>query len=91
MFPIPVSHGIMLMKGGVFVAQESLYKDIVGYCPHLKKENKIRVEYADISVCGTDKKTYKYAGFECSCPEGCKLDSECPLSKIAMSTRPQFL
>lgn len=58
-------------------------KDISGYCPYLRKDNRILVTYAELNLSGKSSPQYKKVKFNCDYIEECNLRGNCPIKANA--------
>jgi hypothetical protein len=63
------------------MSMTKIYSD---YCPELKNQNYLSVEYAPVNMCGDPKTYYKCVGYKCEHQtfNGCQTantENECPL------------
>jgi hypothetical protein len=60
-----------------------------GYCPYLKRDHTIIIEYAEILLAGGQPPGEKTVGFSCDYSEKCGRKTTCPVNEDELEERRQ--
>ena len=55
-----------------------------GYCPYLKRDHTIMIEYAEILLAGGQPPRKKEVDSSCDYSDECRHDNECPIFEEAL-------
>lgn len=56
-----------------------MFKTVNGYCPHLKSDSSIDINYSYIPILNSTEENYKATSFECVHAENCSSNKKCPI------------
>ena len=60
-----------------------------GYCPYLRRDHTIIIEYAELLLAGGQPRGEKTVGFSCDYLEKCGQENACPVREEALEERHQ--
>lgn len=60
--------------------RKRIFKDVTGFCPTLKEDNTIEIEYHNVPILGSPREHYRAVSLDCDYSDNCSVDY-CPIMK----------
>lgn len=60
--------------------RKHVFKNVTGFCPTMKGEANIEIEYSEVPILGSLREQYKAVGLDCDYSDKCS-EVYCPIMK----------